>query len=187
MKIIKEKLIYSGWSNLTGYTLQLDINGKKSTVNREIYDSGDGATALLYNPNKQTIILTKQFRLAAFLQGHPDGYLIEACAGMLDTLSPEEAIAKEIYEETGIAVKEIKYLFSAYATPGAHKEKISYFLAPYSESDKIHPGGGLDEEHEDIEVIELSYQEIINMYKKNEIEDQKTLVLIQHAMIEGII
>ena len=187
MKIINEKLIYKGWSQLTAYTLQLNINGKNATVNREIYDSGDGATVLLYNPNKQKIILTKQFRLAAFLQGHGDGYLLEACAGMLDQLSPEEAIVKEIYEETGIAVKKIEYLFSAYATPGAHKEKISFFLAPYFEEDKKHPGGGLDEEHEDIEVVEFTYEEIINMYKENKIEDQKTLVLLQHAMIAGII
>lgn len=187
MEILNVNKIYSGWSELTAYTINLQINGNESIVNREIYDSGDGATVLLYNPDEKKIILTKQFRLAAYLQGHHDGYILETCAGMLDELSPEQAIVKEIYEETGIAVKEIKYLFSAYATPGAHKEKISYFTAPYSEKDKVHTGGGLDEEHEDIEVIELTYKEVATLYGQNKIEDQKTLVLIQYAMIEGII
>ena len=162
-------------------------SGEKLELPREIYDSGNGATVFLYNPVKKTVILTRQFRLASHIEGHVDGRIIECCAGMLDENDPESTIKKEILEETGYQVESVNYLFSAYATPGAHTEKIAFFTAEHDNSDKVSDGGGLASEHEDIEVLEYSFQEILNLYHNNQLEDSKTIIMVQHAIISGIL
>ncbi|NNF35177.1 MAG: NUDIX domain-containing protein [Saprospiraceae bacterium] len=186
--IISSRVLHSGWSTLEEYLVEIESDklGKHQVV-REIYDSGDGAAALLINQDSCKVILIKQYRLAAHLNGHHDGYLLEACAGLLDKNDPDSTIIKEIYEETGIVVEEANYIGKAYATPGAHKELIHLYIAFYTEQDKKGDGGGLKEEYEDIEVLELTFNEVINLYKNGKIQDSKTLTLIQYAMIESFI
>lgn len=187
-KVKSKEIIYKGWSTLYRYKLQVkdEIKGPV-LVDREIYDSGNGASVLLYNPDTKKVILTKQYRLAAHLNKHDDGYLIEACAGLLDDLDPLTTIKKEIYEETGIVTNNIEEVMKSYASPGAHMELITLYLARYSDSDKKGKGGGLASEHEDIEVLEFSYDEIVNLYQQGKLEDSKTIILIQYAIIKGII
>ncbi len=188
MKIINKKIIHKGWSTLYSYTLQLlNKKGESKEVKREIYNSGDGATVLLYDPERKVVTLIKQFRLATLLQGHKNGYILECCAGMLDNLEPEAAIKKEILEETGIKVDKVEPLFSAYSTPGAHMEKTTFFTAPYKFSDKVHEGGGRDDENEDLEVIEYSFSQIKNMLYNGELEDAKTIILIQYGIMNGLL
>ena len=187
-EIIRSQLIYEGWSTLHRYTIDVSKDSQLSVpVHREIYDSGNGAAVLLYNSSKRRVILTRQFRLAAKLNGHDSGYIIEACAGLLDDMDPVEAIKKEILEETGLAVRKVKKIMESYASPGAHKEKIWLFTAEYSDSDKIEKGGGLSEEHEEIEVLEFTYKEIFDLYNAGKFEDSKTIILIQYAILKGLI
>lgn len=186
--IIHEKVLYRGWSTLKEYTIDYQFeNGEKARLLREIYNSGDGAAVLLYNEEKETVILVRQFRLAALVNGHPDGFLLECCAGMLDKNTPEATIIKEIEEETGYRVSEIQKAGSVYATPGAHMEKIYLYLAPYRDFMKVSQGGGNREEHEEIELVEWSFEECRNAVAQGLIEDAKTLILIQHAMLTGCI
>lgn len=186
--IVSEKLLYHGWSKLKEYTIDYRFaNGEKARLLREIYNSGDGAAVLLYNPEKKTVLLVRQFRLAAFVNGHPDGFLLECCAGMLDENSPEETIMKEIEEETGYRVPAIQKVGSVYATPGAHMEKIYLYLAPYSDAMKVNPGGGNREEHEEIELVEWTFTACLNAVEQGLLEDAKTLMLVQHAIYKGYI
>lgn len=186
--IISKKVLYKGWSTLYQYTIKHFISETEFIpIEREIYDSGDGASALLYNSSKRTVILIRQFRLAAYVNGHPDGMIVETCAGMLDGNEPEKAIINEILEETGYQVNQIIPIVTVYATPGAHKEKVKLFLAPYDESMKINDGGGLSEEHENIEVLEFRFDQIKELVTKGQIQDAKTLISLQHAMLTGII
>lgn len=186
--IISKNIIYKGWSTLYKFTLKHFISEDNFVpITREIYDSGDGVSALLYNIEKKTVILIRQFRLAAFVNGHPTGMILETCAGMLDDLDPETAIKKEILEETGFEIKELIPLQYVYATPGAHMEKVMLYLAEYNEYMKVSKGGGVSAEHEDIEVLEFSFEKIKEMLLNKEIEDAKTLILLQHAMLNNII
>lgn len=188
IKIISERLLYKGWSQLTEYVIQLNSPRLGiHQVKREIYDSGDGAAALLINPDQEKVILIKQYRLAAHLNGHPDGFLLETCAGLLEDKNPVATIIKEIYEETGVRIANVTSIGIAYATPGAHKEKIHLFIGYYSEEDKLGKGGGLDEEYEEIEVLELTFNQVISLYQSGQIQDSKTLNLIQYAMIRSIL
>ena len=187
-KIITKETLHKGWSELTKYILE--INSVKlglHQVMREVYDSGDGAAALLINSESRKVILTRQYRLPAHLNGHEDGYLLEASAGLLDTKDPEQAIKKEILEETGVVPYRIENIGLSYASPGAHMEKIHLYLAYYSEKDKIGIGGGLQEEHEEIEVLEFTFEEIKELYLTGRIQDSKTLILIQYALINKAI
>jgi nudix-type nucleoside diphosphatase (YffH/AdpP family) len=187
-KVESREMIYKGWSTLYKYKLQVkDENKGLVLVDREIYDSGNGASVLLYNPDSEKVILTRQYRLAAHLNRHDDGYLIEACAGLLDDLDPLTTIKKEIYEETGIVTDEIEEVMRCYASPGAHMELITLYLARYSDDDKKGRGGGLTSEYEDIEVLEFSYDEIAHLYQQGKLEDSKTIILVQYALIKGII
>ncbi|MBK8623216.1 MAG: NUDIX domain-containing protein [Saprospiraceae bacterium] len=188
IEILAKKILFHGWSTLTGYDLHYTFaDGTSHILKREIYNSGDGAAALLFNPSKKTVLLVKQYRLAAHLNGHPDGFLLECCAGMLDQKEPEETMKNEIAEETGIFVSEIFKIGETFATPGAHMEKIYLFLAPYEDSFRKGSGGGLAEEHEDIEIVEFSYEEVKKLVKQGEISDSKTLILLQYGMLNGYI
>ena len=177
-----------GWATLNEVSFSYQMKNETwVTQKRESYDRGDGATALLYNKEKKTIILTKQFRISSFLNGNASGFVVETCAGMLDADQPKACILREIEEETGYRVHEVTPVFEAYSSPGALTEKLYYFIAEYTEAMKVSEGGGLDSEHEDIEVLELPFSEAIEMIKNGTIEDLKTIVLLQYAQINQLL
>jgi len=161
-------------------------NGSWQTQSRECYDRGDGAAILLYNPTKKTVILTKQFRMPSYLNGNATGMMIEVCAGMLDEDHPEDCIIKEAEEETGFKISNPQKVFELYSTPGAVTEKIHYFIAEYNDEMKISDGGGLEAEHEEIEVLEINFETAMEMVSKGEINDAKTVVLLQYAKLKNL-
>lgn len=161
-------------------------SGDWQTQSRECYDRGDGAAILLYNPTKKTVILTKQFRMPSYLNGNVTGMMIEVCAGLLDEDNPESCIIKEVEEETGFKISNPKKVFKLYSTPGAVTEKIHYFVAEYNDEMKISTGGGLEEEHEEIEVLEINFDTALKMISKGEINDAKTVVLLQFAKLNSL-
>ena len=156
-------------------------DGKSEEHKNEVYDMGDAVTVLLYNPQHRTIILTKQFRLPSYLNGNKTGMLIEACAGKIENESPQESIKREIEEETGYKVSAVKKIFEAYSSPGTITELLHFFVAEYSEAMKVSEGGGLKEEKEDVEVIETSFEEAIQIIDTGEIKDAKTIILLLYA------
>jgi nudix-type nucleoside diphosphatase (YffH/AdpP family) len=162
-------------------------NGSWQTQIRESYDRGDGAAILLYNSFKKTVILTKQFRIPSYLNGNDDGMMIEVCAGLLDKQDPLTCIKNEAEEETGYKITNPKKILEIYSTPGAVTEKIHYFIAEYSNEMKVSEGGGLEEETEEIEVLELDFSVAIKMIATGEICDAKTIILLQYAQINKLI
>ena len=185
VKILEETILYKGWSTLKKYIISYTRQDRRKEKHiREIYNSGDGAAVLLYNPKEKKILLIRQFRLPVLLHGHKDGFIIECCAGMLDELHPEEAIIKEIKEETGYKVKDVTKIYEAFATPGAHMEKIHFYTAKYDPSMKVHGGGGELSEQEDIEILEFGYDEIQQLLQSGTIIDAKTIILLQWAWRE---
>jgi nudix-type nucleoside diphosphatase (YffH/AdpP family) len=149
---------------------------------RETYDRGNGAALLLYNRSEGSVVLTRQFRLPVFVNGH-DGMLIEVPAGLLDASSPEERIRQEAEEETGYRVSEVRPIFEAYMSPGSVTEKLHFFVAEYDAASKIGRGGGLEGEGEDIEVLELPFAEALGMVAAGVIQDGKTIMLLQYAAL----
>jgi nudix-type nucleoside diphosphatase (YffH/AdpP family) len=154
-------------------------NGSWQTVSRETYDRGNGAVILLVNSQKRTLILTRQFRYPAFVNGLTHGMLLEACAGLLDSDEPEETIRREVQEETGFRIDPPKRLFELYMSPGSVTEKLFFFIAEYDHSDRVSTGGGDQAEGEDIEIVELSFDEAFSMIDRGEILDAKTLILLR--------
>jgi nudix-type nucleoside diphosphatase (YffH/AdpP family) len=162
-------------------------DGSWSRQNRETYDRGNGATILLYDPDAGTVLLTRQFRLPAYVNGHRDGMLIEAPAGLLDGDDPAEAIRREAEEETGVRVGEVTRLYEVFMSPGSVTERVTFFAAPYTRADKISDGGGVASDGEDIEVLELPFAETLRMIDDGEISDGKTIMLLQWALITGVV
>ena len=160
----------------------LRSDGTWQRQSRETYDRGNGATILLYNLERRTVVLTRQFRFPAFVNGH-SGMLIEAAAGLLDKASPEDRIKAEVEEETGYRVDHVRKIFEAFMSPGSVTEKLYFFVAEYDSSSKTAPGGGNRAEGEDIEVLELSIDDAIRAIESGEIADGKTIMLLQHAWI----
>lgn len=150
---------------------------------REAYDRGNGAVVLLYNPDKKSVILTRQFRMPTYLNKNPDGMMIEACAGLLDENDPKTAIIKEIEEETGYRITEVEKVFESYMSPGSVTEILYFFIATYSKDQKVSKGGGSEDETENIEVLEYDFQEALKLIKTGEIKDAKTIMLLQYAQI----
>jgi nudix-type nucleoside diphosphatase (YffH/AdpP family) len=161
-------------------------DGSWQTRSRETYDRGNGAVILPYDVNRRTVLLTRQFRYAAYANGHPDGMLIEAAAGQID---PGEDAAttmrRETQEELGVTLGEMKHLFFAFVSPGAATERQDYFAAPYTPASRTGEGGGLPEEGEDITVLELGFAEALAMTRGGAIVDAKTIVLLQWAALDG--
>ncbi|NCI46044.1 NUDIX domain-containing protein [Sediminibacterium soli] len=163
-------------------------NNDKPMVNtREVYDRGNGAVILLYNPVSKTVILTRQFRLPSFLNGNTDGMLVEACAGLLDREDPETCIRRETEEETGYRLTGIRKVYEAYMSPGSVTEILHFFIAEYNASMKMAEGGGLEEEHEHIEVLEIAFDEAMRMTTNGGIKDAKTILLLQHLKLNALI
>lgn len=187
-EIIQTHILSDNWYTLKKITYrQRDDNGEEITQSREAYDRGNGAVILLYNQRNNTVILTRQFRLPTFINGNNDGMMIEACAGQLDNDDPETCIRRETEEETGYRIGAVQKIFEAYMSPGSVTELIHFFIAPYDTTMKAGDGGGLEEEQEQIEVLELSFKEAYNMISSGAIKDGKTMMLLQYAKINCLL
>jgi nudix-type nucleoside diphosphatase (YffH/AdpP family) len=158
-------------------------SGEWQTQHRETYDRGNGAVLLPYNLAQRTVVLVRQFRYPVFVNGHDD-LLIEAAAGQLDNASPEMRIRAEAEEETGYRLGDIHKVFEAFMSPGSVTEKLHFFVAPYERSMRIGAGGGLEDEGEDIEVLELPVDEALAMIDDGRIVDAKTIMLLQYAALK---
>lgn len=161
-------------------------DGQRDNQIREVYDRGNGATIMLYNKAQNTVILTRQFRLPTYVNGNETGMMIEACAGLLDKDSPEDCIRKETEEETGYKISNVKKVCEVYMSPGSVTEILYFFIAEYTHDMKVGAGGGLAHEQENIEVLELDFQKALDMVKSGKIKDAKTIMLLQHLVIEGV-
>lgn len=161
---------------------RLRRDGTWQELTRETYDRGNGAAMLLYNLEKRTVVLIRQFRYPAFVNGHP-GMLIEAPAGLLDAASPEDRIRAEVEEETGYRVSGVKRIFEAFMSPGSVTERLYFFVATYDDRSKTHGGGGNVEEGEDIEVLEMSIDDALAAIESGMIQDGKTIMLLQYAAL----
>jgi GDP-mannose pyrophosphatase NudK len=188
VNIIKEELLSDNWYTLKKYTYEISKpDGSRQKQVREVYDRGNGAVILLYNKERRTVILTRQFRLASFVNGNKAGLLIEACAGLLDQDNPEDAIKRETEEETGYRISDVKKIFESYMSPGSVSEILYFFIAEYTQSMKVHPGGGIEHEQEDIEVLETGFDQALAMIESGEIKDAKTIILLQYMRMHHIL
>jgi nudix-type nucleoside diphosphatase (YffH/AdpP family) len=182
--IQKTELLSNNWYVLNKVTFDYKIEDQDpETQVREVYDRGNGAVILLYNSAKKTVVLTRQFRLPTYLNGNASGMVIEACAGLLDTENPEECIIRETEEETGYRLLSVKKVFQSYMSPGSVTEILHFFIGEYQSDMKVSEGGGLAEEHENIEVLEYSFNDAYQMIASGEIIDAKTIMLLQYAKI----
>jgi len=186
--IEKTEILSDNWYTLKKITFNiLKKDGTTETQSREAYDRGNGAVILLYNSITKTVILTKQFRMPTYVNGNTDGMLIEACAGLLDDDHPEECIKRETEEETGYKISKVEKVFEAYMSPGSVTEILHFFIAEYSSEMKITNGGGLEEEGEDIEVLEIDIEKALQMINSGEIKDAKTIMLLQHVRLKNLV
>jgi GDP-mannose pyrophosphatase NudK len=186
INILKDRLLSDNWFRLRNYTYELiKPDGRRICQKREVYDRGNGATVLLFNRHKATVLLIRQFRLPTYLNGNADGVLIETCAGLLDDDLPEDCIRKEAMEETGYEVGEVTKLFSAYMSPGGVTELLHFFAAQYHDTQRINDGGGVEDE--DIDVLELPFAQALQMVASGEIKDGKTIMLLQYAQIHHLL
>jgi GDP-mannose pyrophosphatase NudK len=161
-KITKSEILSDNWYTLRKITYDYQKkDGTWETQYREAYDRGNGATILLYNKPNQTVILTRQLRIPTYLNGNETGMMIEACAGLLDTENAEDCIKRETEEETGYKINEVRKIFEVYMSPGSVTETIHFFVGEYAKEMKVNEGGGLDEEQENIEVLEIPFEKAL--------------------------
>jgi nudix-type nucleoside diphosphatase (YffH/AdpP family) len=181
IRVIDSQVLSDDWYLLkkTVYDFRR-ADGTWQRQQRETYDRGNGAALLLYQREARRVVLVRQFRFPCFVNGH-DGMLIEAPAGLLDHATPEERIRAEAEEETGYRVGEVRKVFEAFMSPGSVTEKLHFFVAEYDASQKVSDGGGLIGEGEDIEVLELPFDEAMAMIRRGDIVDGKTIMLLQYA------
>lgn len=188
IRILKAEVLSDNWYTLRKITYECrQKDGSWQTHVRETYDRGNGATILLYNRAKKTVILTRQFRLPTYINGNADGMLIEACAGLMDRDNAEDCIRRETEEETGYRITDVRKVLEAYMSPGSVTEILHFFVAEYHPSMKINEGGGVAHEQENIEVLELGFDEAVLMVQTGEIKDGKTIMLLQYARIYGLL
>lgn len=186
--IQKTELLSDNWYLLNKVTFDYQEENKPTETHiREVYDRGNGAAILLYNPAEKTVILTRQFRLPSYLNKNQTGMMIEVCAGLLDQDHPEQCIIRETEEETGYRISKVQKVMETYMSPGAVTEILYLFIGEYNASMKVHEGGGLDAEQEHIEVMELPFEKAFAMIATGEIKDAKTVMLLQYAKINELV
>jgi len=188
VKNIQKKVLANDWYTLNKMTFEYQKeDGDWEKQSREAYDCGDGAGILLYNKEKKTVVLTKQFRMPTYLNENPTGMLIEVCAGLLDGDSPEICIKKEALEETGYKIAEVQQVLESFMVPGSVMQKLYLFIGEYTDDMRVSEGGGADYETENIEVLEYDFSKAMEMVWSGEIKDAKTMLLLQYAQIHNII
>jgi nudix-type nucleoside diphosphatase (YffH/AdpP family) len=188
VRIRSVELLSDNWYVLKKTTFDLRRrDGTWQTQSRETYDRGNGAAILLYNRERQTVVLTRQFRYPVYVNGCVNGMLIEACAGLLDREDPETCIRREVEEETGYHLSQVSKLFEAYMSPGSVTEKLYFFAAEYEMRSDVAQGGGDASEGEDIETLEMTFDEALRRVTSGEIQDGKTILLLQHAKLTKLL
>ncbi|WP_208630619.1 NUDIX domain-containing protein [Amycolatopsis kentuckyensis] len=185
VRVTNVELLSSAWYVLRRTTFDYQHgDGRWTTEQRETYDRGNGATVLLYDREGGTVLLTRQFRYPVYVNDHPDGMFVETAAGLLDADDPETAIRREAQEETGVRIGSLEHVFDVYTSPGSVTERLHCYAAPYDPADRG-AGGGIAEEGEDIEVLEVPFAKALEMIGTGEIADAKTIMLLQWAALQG--
>ena len=188
IKIQKTELLSDNWYTLNKVTF--DYQKKDDswiTQKREVYDRGNGAAILLYNTQQKTVILTRQFRLPTYLNGNETGMMVEVCAGLLDQDNPEQCIIRETEEETGYRISKVQKVMETFMSPGAVTEILYLFVGEYNESMKVSEGGGVAHEEENIDVMEMPFEEAYAMIESGQMRDAKTTILLQYAKIHQLL
>ena len=186
VRVTDIEVVARAWHVLRRTTFEYrHADGRVTTEQRETYDRGNGATILLHDVERRTVLLSRQFRYPVYVNHHPDGMLIETAAGLLDGQDPATAIRREAAEELGVEVGEVEHVFDVYMSPGSVTERIHFFAAPYTPFSRTGEGGGLVEDGEDIEVLELPFDSTLAMIESGEIADAKTIMLLQWAALRG--
>ena len=184
IRIQQVETLSSDWGLLKKTTFDyLRRDGSWQRQTRETYDRGNGATILLYDRERRTVLLIRQFRLPTLGNGLDDGLLVETPAGLLDAAAPEERIKAEVEEETGYRLDNVQHLFDAFMSPGSVTELLHFFAGEYRADQRIADGGGLHEEGEDIELLELPFDEALAMARDGRLLDGKTIMLLQYAAL----
>ena len=180
VRIVREEILSDNFFPLKNVTYeQRRDDGMPQVETHEVYDCASGAAVLLYNRAHRSVVLTRQFRVGARLNGH-DGFLLEAAAGMLDGADPAERARAEAREETGYDIERVDPALSLFVSPGSTTERIHLFVAEYERDRRCGDGGGLEEEGEDIEVVELDFDDALAMIETGDIVDAKTVLLLLH-------
>jgi len=184
VEIVEDEVLSDNWYVLRKVTYRIRRGeGNWDTHSREAYDRGNGATVLLYNRAQRSVVLTRQFRLPTYVNGNATGMMIEACAGLLDGDDPEACVRREVLEEAGYAVHDVRKIFEIYMSPGSVTEVLHFFVAEYEPGQRQHDGGGVVDEGEDIEVMEVPFDEAIADVARGAIKDAKTVMLLQYAAL----
>lgn len=181
------EVVSDGWHVLRRTTLDVRRrDGRWDRQQRETYDRGNGATVLPYDAERRTVLLTRQFRWPAYVNGHPDGMLIEAAAGLLDEDDPETAVRREAAEELGIRLGDLVHVADVFMSPGSVTERVHFYVGAYTPADRVEAGGGVEDEGEDIEVLELPLDEALAMVEDGRIADGKTIMLLQWVALRRV-
>jgi len=183
-RIASRRIMAKDWSSLWHVEVEArGADGKVKLLPREVADHGDGAAVLPIDKARGTVLLVRQWRTGAAFNNEHDGWLIEACAGLLDGDDPMQCARREAHEELGVNIQNVRHVADCFSSPGAVAERLVLFVADYTEQDRVDGGGGLAHEDEDIEVIEMPLAESFAMIASGGIMDAKTIILLQHAML----
>lgn len=184
IRIVDQQTVWKRFIRLSTIVVeQTRADGRVERLDREVHDHGAAAAILLVDPDRRSVVLVRQFRPGAFFGGHPDGFLLEVPAGLLDDDSPQDAIAREAMEETGYAISGLRHVFDMYSSPGTLTERVSCFAARIDANRRDGKGGGVDHEGEDIEVVEMPVEEAVGLIATGGIVDAKTIMMLQWLML----
>jgi nudix-type nucleoside diphosphatase (YffH/AdpP family) len=186
VRVTDVEVLAAAWHVLRRTTLEYRTPaGEWEVQQRETYDRGNGATVLLYDPERRRVLLTRQFRYPVYVNDHPDGMLIETAAGLLDEDDPATAIRREAAEETGVEIGDLQHVWDVFMSPGSVTERLHFFAAPYDGRALASDRAGLAEEGEHIELLELDIHDALAMVRDGRIQDAKTIMLLQWAALDG--
>jgi ADP-ribose pyrophosphatase len=181
VKIIQREDLHRGFFRLERYRLRhrLYRGGWSAELEREIFERGRTVGILLYDPDRDEVVLVEQFRLAAHLAGLA-AWVLEIVAGIVDKEgeSEVELARRESREEAGLElIGEPIFIHCLMPSTGGCTEVVDLFAGRVdaSKADGIH---GLADEHEDIKVVVLGFAQAMEQVRADAIKNGPTLLAL---------
>jgi ADP-ribose pyrophosphatase len=180
VEVIEKTTPFKGYFQVDLYRLRHRKydGGWSGEMTREVFERGHAAAVLLYDPQRDSVVLIEQFRPGAYAAAM-EPWLLEIVAGIIEEgETPETVVRREAEEEAGCTIGALHPIGCYLATPGGSSETLTIYCG---QVDSVGAGGihGLDHEHEDIRVLPMSRAEALEKMAQGGVTNLTAAVALQ--------
>lgn len=184
-KILNEQRCYDGFFKMSRYTLQHTLyqGGWSEQMHRELFHRGNCVAVLLYDPQRDEVVIIEQFRIGAMQFPTEQCWLLEIVAGAIEEGETAEDVAmREAVEEAGCDIQQLIKINDFFTSPGGTSELLTLYCGRV---DTSNVGGvhGLAHEHEDIMVTTMKFDAAYQLLEQGKVMSAIPIIALQWLYI----